>query len=123
MNIHALVLRAMVCVVTVCPLLGSRASAAEETRATASTTSRFSDATAEYVALMRVHYDHVIASGVDAYGDDKSGIWLASVDINAGGQPTNPDPAVKRTYRQTHAPRGSNLPTCGNRSSRRITIP
>lgn len=70
---------------------------------------RFADAAAGYVKLLRAHYDRVCAGGLDTYGEDKSGLWLASVDINQGGQPAAADPAVKRTYRQIHAPRGSNL--------------
>jgi hypothetical protein len=66
-------------------------------------------ASAGYLPLLRSHYDRVIAGGVDAYGKDKSGLWLASVDIHQGGQPEKKDPAVKRAYRQIHAPRGSNL--------------
>lgn len=62
-----------------------------------------------FVALMRQHYDRVMAVGTDNYGSNTSGLWLASVDIHKGGQPENPDPKVKRAYRQIHAPRGSNL--------------
>jgi len=62
-----------------------------------------------YLPLLQSHFDKVIAGGTDVYGDDRSGLWLASVDIHKGGQPSQPDPAVKRTYRQIHAPRGSNL--------------
>jgi hypothetical protein len=67
------------------------------------------DAGAGYLALLRNHYDKVLRAGTDVYGSDKSGIWLASIDIHRGGQPDRPDPAVKRAYRQIHAPRGSNL--------------
>ena len=70
---------------------------------------KYSDASGGYTAMMRKHIDKVIAQGTDQYGTDKSGLWLAAVDINTGGQPTKPDPAVKRTYREIHAPRGSNL--------------
>jgi len=66
-------------------------------------------APASYRPLIRSHFDRVIQNGVDAYGADRSGLWLASIDIHRGGQPDRPDPQVKRTYRQIHAPRGSNL--------------
>ena len=62
-----------------------------------------------YSAMMRRHYDRVIAAGRDTYGDDRSNLWLASVDVRRGGLPAKADPAVKRTYREIHAPRGSNL--------------
>jgi len=61
------------------------------------------------LARMRRHFDRVIAAGTDTYGKDRSGLWLASVDIHRGGLPETADPAVKRTYRQIHSPRGSNL--------------
>ncbi len=69
----------------------------------------FQDASGGYLRLLSNHYSHVIAAGVDVYGRDTNGIWLASMDINQGGQPARADPAVKRTYRNIHAPRGSNL--------------
>ncbi len=70
---------------------------------------QFAGREGRYIALMRNHYDRVMAGGIDTYGRDRSGLWLASMDIRRGGQPDHPDPAVKRTYRQIHAPRGSNL--------------
>lgn len=63
----------------------------------------------EYVPLIGGHFDKVFRAGTDVYGQDRSGLWLASIDIRRGGQPERADPAVKRTYRQIHAPRGSNL--------------
>lgn len=69
----------------------------------------FQDASGGYIRLLSNHYSRVIAAGVDVYGRDTNGIWLASMDINLGGQPARADPAVKRTYRNIHAPRGSNL--------------
>ena len=62
-----------------------------------------------YLPLIRNHFDRVLREGIDRYGPEKTGLWLASMDIHEGGQPENPDPAVKRTYRLIHAPRGSNL--------------
>ncbi|MBM3862093.1 MAG: hypothetical protein FJ395_20910, partial [Verrucomicrobia bacterium] len=35
-----------------------------------------------FVALMRQHYDRVMAVGTDNYGSNTSGLWLASVDIH-----------------------------------------
>ena len=69
----------------------------------------FSDASGGYTKLIGEHFDRVIASGTDRYGKDQSALWLASVDIHTGGQPEKADPAVKRTYREIHSPRGSNL--------------
>jgi len=70
---------------------------------------KFRKPDAGYLDLIRKHYDRVIAEGTDRYGSEKSGLWLASFDLIHGGQPEKPDPAVKRTYRQIHSPRGSNL--------------
>ena len=69
----------------------------------------FKDDGANYLQLIRSHYDRMIQVGVDNYGPVKSALWLASVDVEKGGQPDRPDPATKRTYRFIHAPRGSNL--------------
>ncbi len=91
------------------PPVARPAAVSHEPASDGGETSRTDGHDTGYVALLRSHFDRVIASGVDAYGDDHSGLWLASVDINKGGQPANPDPAAKRTYRQIHSPRGSNL--------------
>lgn len=69
----------------------------------------FKDASGGYLQLIRPHYDRLIRVGVDQFGPAKTGLWLASVDLRQGGLPANPDPAVKRTYRLIHAPRGSTL--------------
>lgn len=69
----------------------------------------FKDASGGYLALIQRHFARVAKGGVDVYGEDKNGLWLASMDIHAGGQPAHADPKVKRTYREIHAPRGSNL--------------
>lgn len=71
--------------------------------------SKFRDANGGYVRLMQNHFSRVIDKGTDQYGPDHSGLWLASIDIIKGGQPQQADPKVKRTYRQIHSPRGSNL--------------
>lgn len=70
---------------------------------------KYAEADAPYIRLMQRHFDRLIEKGTDQYGKDQNGLWLASMDIVRGGQPTKPDPAVKRTYRQIHSPRGSNL--------------
>ena len=55
------------------------------------------------------HFDHVLPTGVDVYGDDHSALWLASIDLRAGGQNERITEASRRVYRRIHAPRGSNL--------------
>ena len=89
-------------------MLPHAASAADPPIA-ATLPAKYSDPDAGYLKLMQNHFAKVISSGTDTYGTDKSGLWLAGIDINKGGQPAKADPAVKRTYRLIHAPRGSNL--------------
>lgn len=70
---------------------------------------RFRDHSAGYLTLIRRHYDRLQEVGSDRYGPVQTALWLAAVDVVKGGQPERPDPAIKRTYREIHAPRGSNL--------------
>lgn len=67
------------------------------------------DDSAGYLTFIRRHFDRMMEVGVDTYGPSKTGLWLAAVDVEKGGLPAQPDPAIKRTYREIHAPRGSNL--------------
>lgn len=62
-----------------------------------------------YLERIRRHYDGILRFGTDCYGVDRSGLWLASIDLKNGGQPARPFPAKKRVYREITAPRGSNL--------------
>lgn len=62
-----------------------------------------------YLSLLQSHYRRLFKEGIDCYGADRNRLWLASMDIVHGGQSANPDPRVKRAYRNIHSPRGSNL--------------
>lgn len=62
-----------------------------------------------YLGLICRHFDRIIDVGTDRYGDDKSPLWLASIDLIHGGQNENVQMESRRVYRSIHAPRGSNL--------------
>jgi len=49
----------------------------------------FQDDQGGYLPMMCSHYRHVITAGIDNYGRDTNGLWLAAMDINQGGQPAN----------------------------------
>ncbi len=90
-------------------ILGSAAGLAAAATPPAAGGARFRDDSAGYQALIRRHYDRMMEVGTDRYGPKTTDLWLAAVDVMRGGQPERPDPAIKRTYREIHAPRGSNL--------------
>lgn len=62
-----------------------------------------------YIELVRSHLEFVIERGVDDYGDSRSGMWLATIDVRNGGLPEQPLPRQLRWYRNITSPRGSNL--------------
>jgi len=66
-------------------------------------------AEASHIDRIARHLDRVLAVGLDVYGPDHNAMWLASIDLAAGGQYAGVKDLNRRVYRRIHAPRGSTL--------------
>ena len=62
----------------------------------------------DYVSRVASHLDRMMSVGLDRYGPEHSGLWLASIDLRQGGCAED-KPAHLRWYRDIYSPRGSNL--------------
>lgn len=63
----------------------------------------------KYVSIIRKHFERVFSSGIDIYGPQHTGMWLASIDVVNGGFPQELYPQKPRVYREISAPGGSTL--------------
>ena len=61
-----------------------------------------------YLPLIETHMANLTSRGLDVYGPQHTGMWMAVIDTRTGRHPTFAQ-TPKRVYRQIGAPRGSSL--------------
>ena len=67
------------------------------------------ESSSKYFDAIEAHMDYVTENSLDEYGDQRTGMWLATIDLRTNGLPGNPLPRRLRWYRRITSPGGANL--------------
>ncbi len=67
------------------------------------------ESSSKYADAIEAHMDYVTENSLDEFGEQHTGMWLATIDIKSNGLPSEPLPNKLRWYRKITSPHGSNL--------------